>query len=192
MSRKPFKKVLNILFYGLLFLMSAYILLEWFAPNQTIKVIGVKPYVVVSPSMEPDIMVGDIVFIRPAEEDDLAIGDVITFYAYLPAIGSVQLVTHYIADIIETDDETLIYKTQGANKAPEDVDQWRDEAGNPVDITIDDIVGELWFTLPFFGYAFFALRNPIMLGLILLNVAIVIVIIKYIKSGKKASTDDMA
>ncbi|MFU8793381.1 MAG: signal peptidase I [Acholeplasmataceae bacterium] len=192
MQKKSVKKILNIAFYVFLFLMSTYILLEWLAPNQTIKVIGVKPYVVVSPSMEPDIMVGDIVFIRPAEEADLAIGEVITFYAYLPAIGSVQLVTHYIADIIETDDETLIYKTQGANKAFDDVDQWRDEEGNPVDITMDDIVGELWFTLPFFGYAFFALRNPVMLGLILLNVAIVIAIIKYIKSGKKESFDDVA
>ena len=192
MSRKSFKKVLNILFYGLLFLMSAYILLELFSPNQTINVIGVKPYVVVSPSMEPDIMVGDIVFIRRTEEADLKVGDVITFYAYLPAIGSVQLVTHYIADIILTDDETLIFKTQGANRAPEDVDTWRDEAGNPVDITFDDIVGELWFTLPFFGYLFFALRNPVMLGLILLNVVIVILIIKYIKSGKKAPKDDVA
>ncbi len=55
----------------------------------------VQPLVVVSGSMEPGIMTGDLVFSTPIQAADLAVGDVAT----LPSTLTGKLVTHRVIDI---------------------------------------------------------------------------------------------
>lgn len=55
----------------------------------------VQPLVVVSGSMEPGIMTGDLLFSTPTDTADLAVGDVVT----VPSTLTGKLVTHRIIDI---------------------------------------------------------------------------------------------
>ncbi len=77
---------------------------------------GYNMYVIVSPSMEPEICVGDVIISREYEGEKLAIGDVIT---YLGKEGDVagKIVTHEVIYVSE-DGQTI--QTQGvANESPD-------------------------------------------------------------------------
>ena len=81
MKKPIIKQVFNGLFLLFAFVMLLYIVLELFIPAKTIDVLGVKSYVVVSSSMEPDIMVNDMIVIRSIKEEDLEVRDAISFIA---------------------------------------------------------------------------------------------------------------
>lgn len=57
----------------------------------------VQPLVVVSGSMEPGIMTGDLLFSTPRDAADLAVGDVVT----VPSTLTGKLVTHRIIEIAD-------------------------------------------------------------------------------------------
>ena len=59
----------NIIFYVAVFFITSYIILEVFIPTKTVDILGFKSYVIVSPSMEPDIMVNDLIVIRKTKEE---------------------------------------------------------------------------------------------------------------------------
>lgn len=75
--------------------------------GQIPSVFGHQLYVIVSPSMEPEISVGDVILSETYEEGELEIGDVVT---YLGRSGDVagKMITH---KIVEIEGETVI--TQG-------------------------------------------------------------------------------
>ena len=99
MNKTVIKYVRNTLFILFTLWISTYILLELFAPDKTVDIIGYKTFIVISSSMEPDIMVNDMIIIRKTKEEDLSVGDAITFNVYLKELESVSKVTHYIGDI---------------------------------------------------------------------------------------------
>ncbi len=171
----------NIIFYILVFFLSTYIILEVFFPTKTVDILGVKSYVIISESMEPDIMVNDLIIIRNVEEEDLDISDIITFFVYIPELGEESTVTHYIADIVEINDE-LVYKTQGANKNFDDYDVWKNENNEIIEITYDDIEGRVVLTIPYLGHAVNILKDPISIGLILINGFIIYLLVKVFKA----------
>lgn len=175
--------MLNILIYCIILLISVYIIVTLFAPKKSMRYFGYKTHVVVSSSMEPDMMVNDVIVIKQVEETELTIGDAITFEVYLPELGEKVYVTHYIGDI-EKKDGTTVYHTQGANKDVGDYDQWTNEVGDPIDITYDAISGEVIWIIPFLGYLVRMIQNPIMIVLIGINVSIIYLIIRIIKSPK--------
>ncbi len=174
------KKIKNILFAALVIFLGSYILTKIFIPEKTIDIIGFNSYVIISSSMEPDIMVNDMIIIRKVKEEDLAVRDAITFNVYLPELGEVAKVTHYIGDI-EDDGTTLVYKTQGAAKAIGDYDEWEDEFNNPKEITYSDIEGRVVFVIPYAGYVVNILTDPLGLLLIGLNITIIYLLVKTIK-----------
>lgn len=174
----------NILFYVFVFFISSYIILEVFAPTKTVDLLGFKSYVIISPSMEPDIMVNDLIVIRKTNEEKLDIGEVITFSVYIPELGRKNAVTHYIGDIIEINGET-IYKTQGANKEIDEFDQWKNEDNEPIEITYDDIEGRVALVIPKFGHVVNIISDPISLGLLFINGFIIYLLIKVFKSKEK-------
>lgn len=189
MKHKAWHTIKNIIFYLLVILLGGYILVEAFLPSQTMNIFRFKSFVVVSPSMEPDIHVNDLVIIVKVDAENLEVGDAISFYTYLPTtsvdgegdtIYLRSVVTHYLGDI-QTSGDTLIYKTQGATADPLDYDEWNDINGDPVEITEDDIIGKVALVIPFVGIIIKILYNPILLLLIAVNIAIVVVIIKVIK-----------
>ena len=203
MTINLFKKIGSIIFYTVAAILTMFIFLELFMPSKTITVLGFKGYVVVSPSMEPYINVNDIIIVTRLDEEDLEVGQVITFYTYLPTTEEDSLgntiyqkntVTHYLADFYE-ENGNIILKTKDYNKYHNDgsFDTWYDASGDVTDVTTDDLVGKVAFKVPLIGmiitFAFVVVRNPIFLGLILLNVFIVVVLIMYIKKSKETKND---
>lgn len=174
----------NIIFYVFIFFITSYIILEVFMPSKTVDVIGFKSYVIVSPSMEPDIMVNDLVIIRKTKEDALEVRDKITFDVYIPELGRKNAVTHYIGDIVEVDGE-VIYKTQGAGKQFGDFDEWEDQDKNPIEITYHDIEGKVALVIPKFGHVVNLLKDPISLGLFAINGIIIYLLIHMLKTKKE-------
>lgn len=171
----------NVFFYVLIFFLSTYILLEVFVPSKTVDLLGFKSYVIVSQSMEPDIMVNDVIVIRKVKESELDVGDKVSFSVYIPEFGKRSTVTHYIGDIVEVDGES-IYKTQGANKDPGDYDEWTDENNDPIEITFNDIEGRVAIVIPKIGHVVNILKDPVSIGLLLINGIIIYLIVKVFKS----------
>lgn len=81
-------------------------------PNKTPSFLGVKTYVIISGSMEPNIEIGDIV-VGKAEEN-LDIGDVISYRK------GQSVITHRITQINKNENGEIEYRTQGDNNNVED------------------------------------------------------------------------
>ena len=203
MNKNLIKKIGNILFYTLASFLFMFLVLELIFPSKTIDIIGFKGFVVVSPSMEPEIKVNDLVIVTKVDESELEIGQIITFYTYLPTVNqdsegnTIYLksrVTHYLADVITENGETII-KTKDYNKYHHDgsFDSWNDINGNPTEITYEDVIGKVSFTVPLIGviitFSMVLVRNPIFLGLVILNITIVVILIKYLKKSKEKPHD---
>lgn len=181
------KKIIsNTIFIIIVLFLLSHILVDIFIPEKTIDIFGFKTYVIVSSSMDPDIKINDLVVITKVKEEKLEVDDVITFKVYIPELQEYSYVTHYIGEI-NTDEDTIIYETQGANKDVGDYDNWTDDLGNDYDITYNDIEGKMLFKIPYAGYVSNIFKDPILLGLVILNIGIIVLIIKLIKSTKKES-----
>jgi len=117
-----------------------------------------KVLMVLSGSMEPVIKTGSIVAVKPSE--DYKIDDIITFYSF----KSETPVTHRIVDIKEGNNKVL-YKVKG--DANEESD-WEE-------VSKEDVVGKVLFSVPFLGYVINFLQQPIGFALIVLIPAIIII-----------------
>ncbi|WP_144720981.1 signal peptidase I [Cellulosimicrobium sp. TH-20] len=73
----------------------------------------IKPLVVISGSMEPGIMTGDLLVARPVPAADLAVGDVVS----LPSELTGDLVTHRVEAVEQTDDDQYTVSMKGDNNA---------------------------------------------------------------------------
>ena len=179
----------NIVFYIFVFFISTYIILEVFAPTKTVDIIGFKSYVIISPSMEPEIIVNDMIVIRKVDDEDLVVGDKITFFVYIPELGEKSTVTHYIGDI-EVIDGVTVYKTQGANKDIGEYDEWTDESSNPIEITFEDIEGRVALVIPKLGHAVNLLSDPISIGFLVINLTLIYFLVKLFKAPKKEEEEN--
>lgn len=118
------------------------------------KLLGFAPLIVISGSMEPAFMPGDIVLIRERPAEAYAVGNVVSY-------AENGLV--YTHRIVRTDGEWLILK--GDHNNVED---------DP--ITRDQILGQAVFVFPVIGRLVLWLRTPAgmgMLGLALLAVVLI-------------------
>jgi signal peptidase len=112
----------------------------------TPRVMGANLLVVVSQSMEPTVPMGSIVVSQPIMgEDEIEVGDVITF-SVAELDGETVFVTHRVVEVIGNGAD-MRYRTQGDGVNETDM----------ILVTPDQIVGEMWFSLPLVGYlvAFF-------------------------------------
>jgi len=196
MAKKKKSVIKNIIFYLIVTWMLFFIIVTKFFPEQSINYTGFKFYTIVTGSMEPDIMINDVVVDVKVKQEDLKVGDAITFYTYLLANNGTYVkkeVTHYLAAIVVNGDD-IIYKTHGAGVADDTYDNWVDENGDSTDLTYDDIIGRVKFVIPNIGIIMIVmqnvLRNPIMILLVVVNIGIIIVVVKVTKKalseGKKA------
>ena len=100
-----------------------------------VRVIGFKPYAILSPSMTPRYGVGDLVYVRSVDPERIEEGDVITFVAN----EELTVVTHRVA---EADREKKCFYTQG------DANDSRDAAP----VLYENVIGVVKFSLPKLGY----------------------------------------
>lgn len=108
-----------------------------------VRLFGLKPYTVLSGSMEPKYHVGSVVYVTSAVADELEIGDAITFYT------NGVVVTHEIVDIDE-DEKGVFFTTQGI--ANDTVDSTPVREG--------EVIGKVVLSIPLLGYLSSFLQTP--------------------------------
>ena len=193
MEKKKSKLISNIIFYTMISLIAIYIGMSAFSPSKVINVFRFQGMPVLTPSMEPKIKVNDYIIITKTNPNKLKENDIISFYTYLPTVSggySRQIVTHYIYDILE-DEDGRYFLTYSELKDVNNnivVDEWVNAEGEVL-IRDEDIIGKYQFKIPMIGAAIIfvqqALRNPIMIVLITINIVVIVTLIKYILKKPK-------
>lgn len=100
--------VVPLLIYNIFLIIQALV-----NPSVTPSFLGIKTYVIISGSMEPDLNIGDIVIAKDTNKEELKVGDIICFRQ------GQSVITHRISEIIETSDD-IEYKTKGDNNNSQD------------------------------------------------------------------------
>ncbi|OYT55851.1 MAG: signal peptidase I [Desulfurococcales archaeon ex4484_217_2] len=103
---------------------------------------GVKPYVVVSGSMEPTLNIGDIVFIGKTSFNDVKVSDIVAYY------DGNNIVIHRVVEI-KNDDGKVLLKLKG--DANDNID--------PIDVTKELFIGSVVFKVPKLGLVPIYLSN---------------------------------
>ena len=129
----------------------------------------VSLYTIISPSMEPNINVYDVVITRKVNANEIKEGDVITFISS-STLGEGLTITHRVKSVIKTDGDVK-FRTQGDN--------------NPIPdsslVTSNNLLGKVVFTIPFLGYIQFLLQSKTGWLFCLLIPAIIVVIYDVVK-----------
>ena len=113
---------------------------------------GIRPYITMSGSMEPEIMTGSVCFVNTkANYEDIQKGDII---AYETPIGG--LVTHRVTEVTS---EGL--ETKGDNN----------EVFDGISTTAENFRGKTLFSVPYVGYILKALQQPVNFIIVLVIVA---------------------
>lgn len=98
-------------------------------------------YVIISPSMVPNINVLDAVVTMRVDADDLKKNDVITFVSKDPTHSGITI-THRIVGVKKTESGGYAYRTKGDNNNVED---------NTL-VSYDDVIGKVMLRIPYIGY----------------------------------------
>ncbi len=184
-KKSIYNKIKTVLFYTVTLFLLAYVAISLFIPEKVINVFGFQVTTIsnLTESMRPTIEPGDIILLKRISEDDIKENDVISFYNYARGRNQdneeVWVKIRIVHRLIEIDDETGAYITQGDNNAS--IDVINDENGNPTDLTYDQVIGAYVFRLPFVGTIVSGLRNPILVGLLIVNIGIIVLIVKLVK-----------
>ena len=101
-----------------------------------IKLFGITPYVIMSPSMEPEYRTGSLVYVKEIDAHAIKPGDVITF-----RMDNGAAATHRVTEITEQNGE-LVFHTKGDANKQEDTRKLREQ----------DILGRVILNLPMLGY----------------------------------------
>ncbi len=168
-----FFKLLSLLSLIVLFVVAVFFLF-FILVNQVARMNNTRPlisiFTIVSPSMEPNIMVYDIIVdLKVNNDSELKKGDIITFYSNSINTGG-YTITHRIYDITEVDGE-IRYVTKGDNN-------------NNIDegyITFKDIVGKVRLIIPDIGKIQFFLSSRMGWLIVILIPALGIIIMDIIK-----------
>jgi signal peptidase I len=191
MNKRIFRIILKVVYILIALFFLSYILVSFIAPKNLVNVFGFKIERVLTPSMDPKIKVNDAVFVVKARAEKLKEGDIINFEAYVETKSKKIVpitITHYLGEIFEEEGVTY-YKTQSfENREIGSFDSdWVNEEGESIDITFENINGKIAFTIPYLGYLIMILQDPIMVGLIVINIGLVYIIFK-LAFKKKQST----
>lgn len=161
--KKTLKKIANIIPY--LILLIAFILIisvvTSIKKGETPTIFGRAVFLVVTPSMEDTIMVGDIIFVD-TNPDNYHVGDIISFNK--PDEDNV-VITHRIIEIEEVDG-VKYYTTQGDNNF-ESLD-WE------IDFTENQIIGKYTAKSGFIGKIYSAIYSG---GISLVFIVIILVFV---------------
>lgn len=85
--------------------------------DQVPSVGGWLPLIVLTDSMNPEIMGGDLIICHTAEPEEIAVNDVIAFFD--PAGNGTSIVTHRVLEVVEENGE-ISFRTKGDNNNAED------------------------------------------------------------------------
>ena len=149
---------------------------------------GLLPMIVLSPSMEPDILEGDLIFCMTVDPEEIEVGQVISYFD--PAGNGTMVVTHKVDEIIEKDGK-LYFKTYGINNKKADGSFDMDPTPVPADKLVGRYTG---VRLPAIGDFAMFMQTPA--GLILCVAVPIVALIAYDlirrKKMDKTNDDDVA
>ena len=112
-----------------------------------VRLVGLKPYVVLSGSMEPSYPVGSLIYVKAVDYRQLQVGDPITYL-----LSENTVVTHRIIEVLADpeDPETIRYFTKGdAN-----------EIADGTSVHYRNIIGVPVFAIPYLGYVSNYIQSP--------------------------------
>lgn len=98
--------------------------------------IGLEPYTVLSPSMEPKYPTGSLIYVVDANPEDLKVKDVITF-----RLTNNTTATHRIIEIVE-EEGVRSFRTKGDNN----------DTPDGALVSKDSVIGKTVFCIPLLGY----------------------------------------
>ena len=107
------------------------------------RIIGYQCYTVISPSMEPEYSVGDLIYVKEVDPATIKEGDVITFLVNEDLV----IGTHRV---VRVDTENQRFYTKGDANETED--------GSPVHF--NNVIGVPQFAIPKLGYVSDFVQNP--------------------------------
>lgn len=192
-KQKKTQTIKTILFYLVTLILLVYVSLSLFLPEKVIDVFRFQLTTIstLTESMKPTIEPGDVIMLKKVDEEDIEVDDVISFYNYARGQNSqgetVWVKIRIVHRLIDIDEETGAYITQGDNNSS--VDTIYDENGNITDLTYDQVIGAYVFRLPLLGTIVSGLRNPVLVGLLIVNITIIVVIVKLIKKKDEPKTE---
>ena len=150
--KKSLKRFVYILLIPLLIYNISLIIQAVVKPNETPAFLGIKMYVIVSGSMEPELYVGDIVIVKDLKyEDKINKDDVISFRQ------GQTIITHRVSEVVNINGVEK-YRTKGDNNNTEDI----------MIIGRESIEGKVVNKIKSLGKTVLALRNTTLIIVIVL------------------------
>lgn len=107
------------------------------------RIMGYQCYTIISPSMEPEYMVGDLIYVKNVDPTTIKVDDVITFIVNEDLVVG----THRV---VRVDAENQRFYTKGDANETED--------GSPVHF--NNVIGVPKFSIPKLGYVSNFVQNP--------------------------------
>ena len=127
-----------------------------------VRVVGLKPFVVLSGSMEPDYPTGSLIYVKNVDPFELEPGDVITFM-----LNETTVATHRMVGVVPDDEDPSVirFRTKGDANDFEDgtLVHYKNVIGSPV------------FVIPLLGYVSNYISQPP--GLYIAGIGLLLVIL---------------
>lgn len=162
--------IVVLIFLGIFFAYY-FVSLKMYEKNPTTNIPRFGLYTIISPSMEPEINVYDVVVdLNVFSQDDIKKGDVITFISN-SNVSKGLTVTHRVIDIITNADGSKAYITKGDNNLKAD----------QATVKYSDILGKVLFKIPQLGRVQFLIADKFGWILVILLPALGVIIYDFIK-----------
>ena len=113
--KKILTSIIMIILCSILFVSGVILINSYIKPNEVPSFFGWKPFIVLSGTMETQIMTGDVVVVKEIDAKKLKENDIIAFKE-----DNNIVITHRIIEIIKDENGDTKYKTKGDNNNEED------------------------------------------------------------------------
>mgnify|MGYP004531853403 FL=1 len=163
--KKLIKLIIYIMIIPIIFYNISLIFFSIINKSETPNFFGIKTFVIISGSMEPNLKISDIVIIKKCEQNELKENDIISFRS------GQSVITHRINQIIETENG-VEYITKGDNNNTKDNGT----------VKFDDIEGKYIGKIEYLGKVVLYLKNK--------TVIISIIIIFYLIYAHEMKTNE--
>lgn len=162
--------IVVLIFLGLFFAYY-FVSLKMYEKNPTVNIPKFGLYTIISPSMEPNVKVYDVVVdLNVFNQNDIQKGDIITFVSN-SNVSKGLTVTHRVVDIISNEDGTKSYITKGDNNLKAD----------QATVNINDVLGKVLFKIPQLGRVQFLIADKFGWLLLILIPSLGVIIYDFIK-----------
>lgn len=162
--------IVVLIFLGLFFAYY-FVSLKMYEKNPTVNIPKFGLYTIISPSMEPNVRVYDVVVdLNVFNQNDIQKGDIITFVSN-SNVSKGLTVTHRVVDIISNENGTKSYITKGDNNLKAD----------QATVNINDVLGKVLFKIPQLGRVQFLIADKFGWLLVILIPSLGVIIYDFIK-----------